>query len=145
MLISSLYFSKTRQKIGKQKSKVWSSCIFHIASSKYFSSDPQLRSPDNLVSYKNDLCLVCSIVTNIFFSTIPNHILLRLPVEPGAKKRFAEDFFALKLRCCNEQLSTFSMVTVSPPAILRTLLQMTSISDKFLQKTEPVARDNNSC
>ena len=67
-----LVLSKTEQKIRKQKSKIsiQISCIFNIASSKYFSFDQQRRSPDNLMSYKNDLCLVSSLMTNIFSSRL---------------------------------------------------------------------------
>lgn len=119
-----------------------------MAFSKYFSSDPQRASLDldNLMSYKNDLCLVSSIMT-IFccFSTIPNHVLLRWSLRSQARRSFGEEVLALKLRCCKEQPSTFPMLTISPPAISRALLQMTSKAYKLPLETKPVARDKNTC
>ena len=47
-------------------------------------------------------------------------------------------------QCCQGQLSSFTMATISSPAISRALLPMTSKADKLPLETEPVARHNNT-
>ena len=50
----------------------------------------------------------------------------------------------LKSQCCQGQLSSFTMATISSPAISHALLPMTTKADKLLLGTEPVARHNNA-
>ena len=59
-----------------------------------------------------------------------------------ARRSFGDDVLDLKLRCCHGQLSLFSMVTISSPAISRALLPMTLKADKLPLETKPDARDN---
>lgn len=60
-------------------------------------------------------------------------VLLRLSVEYGVT-----ELLDLKLRCCHGQLYSFPMLTIMLPAILCTLLPMTSKADKLSLETEPV-------